>query len=153
MKDELRIFLLVVLLVVIVYLFFTKRSVFERFENYEAPTVAIPSQPYNYMPPMPDDEDMPDEYPTQMNRSMPPPTTVAPMEEIGLSYAFIEPYTNADNNYTFSRKSNDPVLISTPHVIATTTPPSMGTKMMSTAQESNDITNNILKAMSSQFAS
>jgi len=47
MKDETRILLIVVLVGTILYLFFNKRSVFEKFEN---PTYAIPQQPYNYMP-------------------------------------------------------------------------------------------------------
>jgi hypothetical protein len=93
MKAEIRILLLLALLALIFYMFFYNRKVFERFENYESPTNAIPSQPYNYMPPRP--EDSPENAPTQKTNSMPPMNSEigayeSILESQPLSYSMIQ---------------------------------------------------------------
>jgi hypothetical protein len=160
MKDEVRIFLLVVLLVVILYFFFTKRSMFERFETYEMSTPGIPSQPYNYNPPKPGDS--PDVAPTQHSNTMPSKNQMFEgasqliLEHSQLSYSLIEPYTdlmNTDNTYSLAINNPTPVVIKNEITVAPSAPPSLGTQVLQTAQDANNITNNILKSMSSQFSS
>lgn len=160
MKDEVRILLLVVLLFIIFYFFFTKRSMFERFETYEMSTPAIPSQPYNYMPPKPNDA--PDIAPTQFSKSMPTKTPMFEgaaeliLERSPLSYSLVEPYSdliNSENTYTFAENKPIPVVIQNDVTVAPTAPPSLGSQALQTAQDANNITNNILKSMSSQFSS
>lgn len=160
MKDEFRILFLVVLLVIIFYFFFTKRSMFERFETYEMSTPGIPSQPYNYMPPKP--EDAPDVAPTQYSKTMPTTNQTVQgasaliLESQPLSYALIEPYANfinTDNTYSLSAATSTPIIIKNNITVSPSAPPTIGDQVIQTAQQSNDITNSILKAMSSQFAS